>query len=79
MFSQISQIALLSIGTFWDNGCIAVFDDTCVQIINKSRHEILMTRRRDIHTGLYIIELETNNEMTKPTVPDNFFANNIYE
>ena len=33
----------------------------------------------DVNTGLYIIELETNNEMTEPTVPDNLFASNIYK
>ena len=76
---DLKNRALLSIGTPCDNGCIAVFDDTCVRIINKTTHEILMKGGRDIRTGLYILELKPNNDMVEPAVPGNLFANSIYE
>ena len=79
VFPGLTNRTLLSIGTLCDNEYIVVFDDTCVRIINKTTHKILMKGGRDIKTGLYILELEINNEIMEATVPDNLFANSIYE
>ena len=79
IFPGLENRALLSIGTFCDNGCIAQFDENKVIIIDKQSNKIIMQGGRDPITTLYMIELEQNSEMTEPQIPDKLFAHNVYE
>ena len=78
IFSGLKNKALLSIGTFCDNGYIAVFDNKAVNIINKTTSKVIMHGGRDKIIGLYMIELEANTQMmTEYNLPDILYANNI--
>lgn len=79
IFPGLENRALLSIGTFCDNGCIAQFDETKAIITEQQSNKIIMQGGRDQITTLYMIEFEQNSEMTEPQIPDKLFANNVYE
>ena len=82
LFKELDQ-ALISIGVFCDNGCMALFDDTQVVIFNKETKEILMTGPRNTLTGLYMLDLEQKIKqpkiMTEHEITDTYFANHVYE
>ena len=82
MFKELYQ-ALISIGAFCDNGCMALYDDTQVVMFKKETKEIFMRGPRNTLTSLYMLELEQKIKqpkiMTEPEIPDNYFANNVYE
>ena len=82
LFKELDQ-ALISIGVFCDNVCMTLFDDTQVVIFKKETKEILMRGPRNKITDLYILDLEQKkkqpNIMTKPEIPDTYFANHVYE
>ena len=44
--------ALLSIGTFFDNGLQAIFDDKTVLIINKGSGKVMMRCKRDPRSNM---------------------------
>ena len=82
LFKELDQ-ALISIGVFCDNGCMALFDDTQVVIFNKETKEILMRGPRNKLTGLYMLDSEQKIKqpkiMTELEIHDTFFANHVYE
>ena len=82
LFKELYQ-ALISIGAFCDNVCMALFDDAQVIIFGKETKEILMRGPRNTLTGLYILDLKQKikqpNIMTELEIPDNTFANHVYE
>ena len=47
IFPDLKNKALLSIGMFYDNGCLAIFDDKKVHIINKNTNKHIMHGTRD--------------------------------
>ena len=82
LFKELDQ-ALISIGVFCDNRCMALFDDTQVVIFNKETKEILMRVPRNTLTGLYMLDLvqkiKQSKIMTELEIPDTYFANHVYE
>ena len=78
IFPGLHKCILLSIGVFYDNGCLAIFDSNIVLIINKTTKKIIMIGHQDPPTKLDILSLE-NNIMTKQENPDTLFINSIYE
>lgn len=51
--------ALLSIGKFCDHGMIAMFDNTKLEIRNKTTNDVILTGKRD-HRGMYMLPLTQN-------------------
>ena len=47
--------ALLSIGTFCDHGCQAIFDDKTVLVLNKGNRKIMMKGKRYPLSNLYML------------------------
>ena len=71
---------LISIGTLYDNNCIAVFDEKRVTIYDKMTRQIVMQGHRYPITTLYIINMTKQlKAMTEQHIPDTFRANNVYE
>ena len=52
--------ALMLIGLFCDNGCLAIFDEKEVRIINKKTNKIIMRGGRDPITYLFMLEINEN-------------------
>ena len=73
--------ALLSIGMFCDNGCLTIFDDKKVQIINKKTNKHIMHGTRDNKSSLYMVPLspKQNENMTEFKIPERHFAGSLYE
>ena len=80
IFPDLKNKALLSIGMFCDNGCIAVFDYEKVHIINKKTNKHVMHRTRDNQTSIYMgpLKPEQNKNMTELKIPDCHFAGSLY-
>ena len=57
IFPSLKNRALFSIGTLCNNGCIDIFDDNFVYILNRLTYEVIMKGEQDINLGLYMIEL----------------------
>ena len=78
---DLKNKALLSIRMFCDNGCIAIFDNKKVHIINKKTNKHIMHGTRDNQTSLYMVPLkpEQNDIMTKVKIPEHHFDGSLYE
>ena len=66
---------------FCDNGCIAIFDNKKVNIINKKKNKHIMHGTRDNQTSLYMVPLkpEQNENMTEVKIPERHFAGSLYK
>ena len=60
IFPDLKNKALLSIGMFCDNGCIAIFDNKKVHTINKNTNKHIMHGTRYNQTSLYMVLLKPN-------------------
>ena len=58
IFPDLKNKALLSIGMFCDNGCIAIFDNKKVNITNKKTNKHIMHGTQDNQTSLYMVPLK---------------------
>ena len=78
-FPELKNKALLSIGMFCDNGCIAIFDNKKVHIINKKTNKHIMHVTRNNQTSLYMVPLkpEQNENMKEVKIPERHFAGSI--
>jgi hypothetical protein len=73
VFSGMANHSLLSVGKLCDEGYIVTFKQALVTICDSEKAPIL-PGPRDLHTGLWRINLKkTNNHMPEP------IANNVYE
>ena len=81
IFPNLKNKALLSIGIFCDNGCITIFDNKKVHIINKKTNKKIMHRTRNNQISLYMVPLkpEQNENMTEVKIPDRHFSGSLYE
>ena len=81
IFPDLKNKALLSIGMFCDNGCLANFDDKKVHIINKKTNKHIMHITRVNQTSLYKVTLkpEQNENMTEVKIPERHFSGSLYE
>ena len=81
IFPDLKNKALLSIGMFCNNRCLAIFDDKKVHIINKKPNKHIMHGTRDNQTSLYMFPLkpEQNEHMTELKIPEHHFASSLYE
>ena len=79
--SNLKNKALLSIGMFCDNGCLALFDDKKVCIIDKRTNKSIMHGTRDNKSTLYMVPLtpEQNEYMTECNIPERHFAGSLYK
>ena len=66
---------------FCDNGCIAIFDNKKVHILNKNTNKHIMHGTRDNKTSLYMVPLkpEQNENMTEVKNPERHFAGSLYK
>ena len=79
LFPELNK-ALLSIGTFYHDGCEATFNYKSVHIKNKQSGNIIMRVTRDIRTNLYMLNLTQKKELvTESTTPDEYYAGSAYE
>ena len=64
---DLKNKALLSISMFCDNGCLALFDDKNVHIIDKKTNRNIMHGTRANKSSLYMVPLtpEQNENMTE--------------
>ena len=71
---------MLSIGTFFDHGCQAIFDDKTLLIINKGSVKVMMKGKGYPRSNLYMLNLTQRNKLTTefPT-PDEYFAGSVHE
>ena len=78
---DLKNKALLSIGMFCDNGCLALFDDKKVYIIDKQTNKNIMHGTRNNKSTLYMVPLTTkqNEDMTECKIPEHHFDGSIYE
>ena len=67
IFPDLKNKALLLIGMFYDNGCLALSDDKKVYIIDKRTNKKIMHGTRDNESTLYMVLLtpEQNEDMTE--------------
>ena len=79
IFIDLKNKALLSIGMFCDNGCIAIFDNKKVHIINKTTNKHIMYGTRDNQKSLYMVPLKPkqNENMTEVNIPERHFAGSL--
>ena len=59
IFPNINNKALLSISMFRDNGCLALFNDQKLYIIDRQTNKIVMHGTRDKNSTLYMVPLTT--------------------
>ena len=55
--------ALLYIGTFFDHGCQAIFDDKKLPTINKGSGKLLIKGKIDPRSNLYMLNLTQQNKL----------------
>ena len=68
------------IGTFFDHGYQAIFDDKTVLIINKGSEKITMRGKRHPLLNLYMLNLTQRNKlMMEFQTPEEYFAGSVYE
>ena len=79
IFPDLKNKALLSIGMFCDNGCLAIFDDKKVHIINKKTNKQIMHGTRNNQTSLYMVPLKPkqNENMTELKIPECHFSGGL--
>ena len=61
--------ALVLIGLFCDNGCLAIIDEQEVRIIDKNTKKIIMRGGRDPLTKLFKLDLNENEITEKEIKP----------
>ena len=66
---------------FCDNGCLALFNDKKVYIIDKGTNKNIMHGTRDNISSLYMVPLtpEQNENMTECKIPERRFAGSLYK
>ena len=66
---------------FCDNGCISMFDNKKVHIINKKTNKHIMHKTRDNKTSLYMVPLKSdqNENMTEVKTPERHFDGSLYK
>ena len=66
---------------FCDNGCLALFDDKKLYIIEKRTNKNIMHGIRNNKSTLYMVPLtsEQNEDMTECKIPERHFAGSLYE
>ena len=76
IFLDLKNKALLSIGMFCDNRCLALFDDKKVYILEKGTNKNIMHVTRDNKSTLYMVPLITkqNEDMTECKIPEASFC-----
>ena len=81
IFPDLKNKALLSIGMFCDNWCLALFDDKKVYITDKRTNKNIMHGTRYNKSTLYMVPLkpEQNEDMTECKIPERHFAGSLYE
>ena len=81
IFLDLKNKALLSIGMFCDNRCLALFDDKKVYILEKGTNKNIMHVTRDNKSTLYMVPLITkqNEDMTECKIPEASFSGSLYE
>ena len=81
IFPDLKNKGILSIGMFCDNGCLAIFDDKKVHIIDRRTNKNIMHEKRDNQSSLYMVPLtpEQNENMTEFKIPERHFAGSLYE
>ena len=81
IFPDLKNKELLSISMFCDNGCLALFDDKKVYIIDKINNKNTMHGTRDNKLSLYMVPLtpEKNENMMECKVPERHFTRSVYE
>ena len=81
MFPDLKNKALLSICMFCENGCLALFDDKKVYIIDKRTNKKIMHGTHDNKSPLYMVPLtpEQNEDMMECKIPERHFAGSLYE
>ena len=81
IFPDLKNKELLSIGMFCNNGCIAIFDNKKVHIINKKTNKHIMHGTRDNRKSLYMVPLkpEQNENMTEVKIPERHFSGSLYK
>ena len=81
IFPDLKNMALLSIGIFCDNGCLALFGDEKVYIIDKIANKNIMHGTRDNKSSPYMVPLtpEQNENMTECKIPERHFAGSLYK
>ena len=64
---NLKNKSLLSIGMLCDNGCLALFDDKKVYIIDKRTNKNIMQGTRDNKSTMYMVSLtpKQNEDMTE--------------
>ena len=80
-FPDLKIKALLSIGMFCDNGCLALFDNKKVHIIDRSTNKNIMHGTCENQSSLYMVPLtpKQNENMTEFNIPEQHFAGSLYE
>ena len=78
---DLKNKALLSIGMFCDNGCLALFDDKKVHTIDRRTNKNIMHGTRENQSSLYMVPLipEQNENMTEFKILERHFAGSLYE
>ena len=71
--------ALISIVIFCNHGCLAIFDDKEVIILNSTNWKTIMRGGRDPKSGLYTLLLQHNSLRTENSSLEELFAGNVYE
>ena len=81
IFPELKNKALLSIGMFCNNRCLAIFDYKKVHIINKKTNKHIMHGTRDNQTSLYMVPIkpEQNENIMEVNIPERHFAGSLYE
>ena len=81
IFPNLKNKAPLSIGMFFNNGCISIFDNNKLNIINKKTNKHIMHGTCDNQTSLYMVPLkpEQNENKTEVKIPVCHFAGSLYE
>ena len=70
----------LSIGTFCDHGCQAIFDYKTVLIISKGSGKLMMKGKIDPCSNLYMLNpTQKNKLMMEFPTPDKYFSGSVYE
>ena len=80
IFTHLQKL-LLSIRTFCDHGCIAIFDNKHVSVMNKLMQQTIMTRSRDPIPSLYMIDISPSKatDIMMYLHPDAQFPGSAYE
>ena len=72
--------SLMSIGTLYNHGCEAIFNDKYIHIKNNQIGKIIMRGTRDARTNLHMLNFTQQKKlMRKSTTPDEYFSGSACE